>query len=307
MSLRSIWQTGTSAPPMNRVLFLLLAAGLAGCAARPAIIKTDDGIRSGSGHSSMSVSGAGSIIQEKKPDPHGARRIVPVVIAMDVYHLTVPAGAISRNDEFWKRVDEDRIDIGIHDLLLKNGIRIGVGRDADWSYFKGLLGKYPSARSSRGRTEAGREGYVELEMKTGIPEQVIFGIDDHDQDWGRRFEKCDDLLGISFIASTHNPGEATVKVCPIVRGLRRYFRVSVYNEESQFELTQPERLYDMRIEARLPLNDFLIVAPSAAAKMSTSMGHAFLMTDGQAEPIEHCLVIVPRAYRTDDPTVSKGR
>jgi hypothetical protein len=287
---------------MNRLFLLLAPLALAGCAARPTVAPTDDGLRTGFGHSSATVSGAGSNALVKAPDPHGAKRLMPVVIAMDVYHLTVPANAISRNEEFWKRVDEDRIDIGIHDLLLKNGIRIGVGRDADWSYFKGLLGRYPSARSARGRTEAGKEGYVELEMKTGVPEQVIFGLDDHDQDWGRRFEKCDDLLGISFIASTHNPGEATVKVCPIVRGIRRYYRVSVYNEETQFELTQPEHLYDMRIEARLPLNDFLIVAPSEASRNSSSMGHTFLITDGQAEPIEHCLVIVPRAYRTDDPT-----
>ena len=293
---------------MIRLSLLLIAMVLAGCAAHPSPTAIDDGLRTGFGHSSATVSGAGSNAPVKAPDPHGAKRLMPVVIAMDVYHLTVPANAISRNEEFWKRVDEDRIDIGIHDLLLKNGIRIGVGRDADWSYFKGLLGRYPSARSARGRTEAGKEGYVELEMKTGVAEQVIFGLDDHDQDWGRRFEKCDDLLGISFVASTHNPGEATVKVCPIVRGIRRYYRVSVFNEETQFELTQPEHLYDMRIEARLPLNDFLIVAPSeAAARNADSMGHTFLMTEGQAEPIEHCLVIVPRAYRTDDPTTQPGR
>jgi hypothetical protein len=293
---------------MIRLSLLLIAIVLVGCAAHPAPAPADDGLRTGFGHSSATVSGAGSNALVKAPDPHGAKRLMPVVIAMDVYHLTVPANAISRNEEFWKRVDEDRIDIGIHDLLLKNGIRIGVGRDADWSYFKGLLGRYPSARSARGRTEAGKEGYVELEMKTGVSEQVIFGLDDHDQDWGRRFEKCDDVLGISFIASTHNPGEATVKVCPIVRGIRRYYRTTIYNEEMQFELTQPEHLYDMRIEARLPLNDFLIVAPSeAAARNTDSMGHTFLITEGQAEPIEHCLVIVPRAYRTDDPTTPPGR
>ncbi|HEY2588591.1 MAG TPA: hypothetical protein VGI81_22810 [Tepidisphaeraceae bacterium] len=285
---------------------------LAGCAAnhpasKAAPVAADDGLRSASGHSSMSVSNAGALASVVKPDPKGARKIMPVVIALDVYHLTVPAGAISRNDEFWKRVDEDRVDIGVHDLLLKNGIRIGVGRDQEWPYFKGLLGAYPSSRSARGRTEPGKEGYIEIAMKTKVPEQVIFGLDDQGHDWGRRFELCDDLLGISFIASTHNPGEATVKVCPIVRGLRRYFRTTIYNEESQFELTQPEHLYDMRLEARLPLNDFLIVAPSTDAKTSTSMGNVFLTTEGHAEPVEHCLVIVPRAYRTDEPTAPDGK
>jgi hypothetical protein len=291
---------------MIRLALVLATMVLASCTARPAPV--DDGLRMAFGQASGTVSGAGSLAAALNPDPHGARRLPPVVIAMDVYHLTVPAGAISRNDDFWKRVDEDRIDIGIHDLLLKNGIRIGIGHDADWAYFKGLLGRYPSARSARGRTDAGKEGYVELPMKTGVPEQVIFGLDDHDQDWGRRFEKCDDLLGISFIASTHNPGQATVKVCPIVRGIRRYYRTTVYNEEIQFELTQPEHLYDMRIEARLPLNDFLIVAPSeAAAHNVDSMGHTFLITEGQAEPIEHCLVMVPRAYRIDEPATQPGR
>lgn len=293
---------------MIRVSIVLATAVLAGCAARRAAQPSDDGIRMGYGHPSASGSGTRAIMAVSGLDPHGVRHVMPVVIAMDVYHLTVPAGAISRNEDFWKRVDEDHIDIGIHDLLLKNGIRIGVGRDADWPYFKGLLGRYPSARSARGRTDAGKEGYVELTMKSEVPEQVIFGLDDHDQDWGRRFEKCDDLLGISFIASTHNPGEATVKVCPIVRGIRRYYRTTVYNEELQFELTQPEHLYDMRIEARLPLNDFLIVAPSeSAARNVDSMGHTFLITEGQSEPIEHCLVIVPRAYRTDDPTSQPTR
>jgi hypothetical protein len=282
---------------MGRLGIILAVSLLAGCAARPA----DDPLRDASGHSWMKFTGAGSNPAAPKPDPYAPKRVLPVVISLDVYHLTVPWGGISRNEEFWKRVDEDRIDIGTHDLLLKNGIRIGIGRDADWPYFKGLLGKYPTARSLRDRTEAGKEGYIELLMRSGIPEQAILGLDDHNEQWGRRFEQCDDLLGISYVASTHNPGEATVKVCPIVRGLRRYFRVSIFNEESQIELTQPEHLYDMRLETVIPLNDFLIIAPSKEALRSTSMGNTFLMTDGMTTPIEHILVIVPRAYRTDDP------
>jgi hypothetical protein len=283
---------------MTRPLLALIALALAGCAAQPSRTYA---LKKASGHLSKTTASAGANPTPPGVDPYGARRIIPIVISLDVYQLAVPFGAVSGNEEFWKRVDEDRIDIGTHDLLLKNGIRIGLGRDADWHYFKGLLGKYPSARSIRDRTQVGKEGYIELLMRSGVPEQVIFGLDDHNEHWGRRFEKCDDLLGISYIASTHNPGEATVKVCPIVRGLRRYFRVSIFNEETQFELTQPEHLYDMGVEAAIPLNDFMIVAPSKAAKMTTSMGHTFLMTEGNTTPVEHVLVIVPRSYRIDDP------
>jgi hypothetical protein len=289
---------------MKHLWLALAALLLPGCAARTS---GENPLKESSSFSTMSMLGAGSVATAGRNDPRGARQIVPVVILLDVYHLTVPAGAVSRNDDFWKRVDEDRVDLGTHDLLLKNGFRIGIGRDTDWPYFKGLLGKYPSARSSRGRTQAGKEGYVELAMRNAVSEQVILGLDNHGNDWGRRFEKCDDVLGISFIASTHNPGEAIVKVCPIVRGLRRFYQTSIYNDETQFELVQPEHLYDMRIEARLPLGDFLVVGPSIDAWRPTSLGSTFLMSEGSAEPLEHVLVIVPRAFRTDDPTTQPGK
>jgi len=283
---------------MTRRWLALIALMLAGCATHPTGTVA---LSKASGRAAMASAHAGANPTQPGVYPYGARRTIPVVISLDVYQLAVPFGAVSRNEEFWQRVDEDRIDIGTHDLLLKNGIRIGLGRDSDWPYFKGLLGKYPNARSVRDRTQVGKEGYIELLMRSAIPDQVIFGLDDHNEHWGRRFEKCDDLLGISYVASTHNPGEATVKVCPIVRGLRRYFRVSIFNEETQFELTQPEHLYDMGVEAAIPMNDFLIVAPSKAAKMTTSMGYTFLMTEGNTTAVEHVLVIVPRLYRTDEP------
>src|SRR5579864_131540 len=291
---------------MNRRWTALLAALLAGCVARAKTGAAGDDLGAGGGHASALIRNGGSIADASRPDPHSARRSIPVVISLDVYHLTVPAGAVSNNDDFWKRVDEQRVDVATYDLLLKNGVRVGVGHDADWGWFKGLLGKYPAARSARGRTPPGKEGYVELEMHTHVPWQTIFWLDDHDNGIGRTFEKCDDLLGISFIASTHHPGEAVVKVCPIVRGLRRYFHVTILNnEQTDIELAYPEHLYDLRLETMVPLNDFLIVAPSKQAKLPSSIGSTFLISEGKTEPIEHVLVIVPRVYRTDDPADSK--
>lgn len=279
---------------------LSVALTLLGC--NRAVSTPDEGLKSGRGHGSISLTSGGAIAQPSLADPNAARKTPQVVIILDVYHLMLPAGAVSGSDDFWKRIDEDSIDVATHDLLLKNGIRIGLGHDTDWPYFKGLLGKHPSARQNRLRSEPGKEGYLEVEMRTGIPEQSIFGIDDHGIDWGRRFEKCDDLLGISYIASTHNPGEALVKVCPIVRGLRQTFSVSVLNnEETQIEQNHSEHLYDLRCESSVPVNSFLIVCPSkGASQLTTSLGATFLTSEGNAEPIEHVLVLVPRAFRTNE-------
>src|SRR5687767_5663780 len=50
----------------------------------------------------------------------------PAVAALDVYQLTVPLGAVSRSQEFWKRVNETSVDVATCDLLQKNGFRVGV-------------------------------------------------------------------------------------------------------------------------------------------------------------------------------------
>ena len=261
---------------------------------------------SGSGSSSIELRSSGSIAAAPRPDPDAPRHAIPTVLVLDVYHLTVPFGAVSRNAEFWKRVDEDRMDIATHDLLSKNGVRVGLGRDFEWGYFKGLLGQFPSARQQQVRTEPGKVGQFELPIRTGVPYQNIFWLDDRNGLIGRTYEKCDDLLAISFEASTHRPGEAIVKICPLVRGLRREFHVSVMNnEEIEIEQKHPEHLYDLRLESVIPLNDFLIVGPSAQAKFPTGIGNTFLVTDGKTEPTEHVLVIVPRVYRIDDPALDE--
>src|SRR5579859_514682 len=103
-------------------LTMLLAAG---CAPRA----QDEGLRTGSGHSSLSLRSGGSIAAD--PDKDAPRRAPQLVILLDIYDVTVPLGAISGNDEFWKRVDEDQVDVAAHDLLLKNGVRFGIAHDRD--------------------------------------------------------------------------------------------------------------------------------------------------------------------------------
>jgi len=198
------------------------------------------------------------------------------------------------------------VDIATYDLLYRNGVRVGLGRDSEWGYFKGLLAKYPTARQRMGRTQLGKEGYVELPMRSGVPMQHLFWFDDHDELIGRTFEKCEDLWAISFESSAHRPGETIVKLCPLVRGLRRYFfQTLLNNDQTLIQEAQPQQLYDLRLQTAIPLGDFLIVAPSPLAKWPTTIGNTFLVTDGKTEPLEHVFVIIPRVFRTDEPSQTR--
>src|SRR5687767_237771 len=44
---------------------------------------------------------------------------VPYLIQIVAYRITVPAGACSRSEEFWRHVDERVVDVGTYESLYK--------------------------------------------------------------------------------------------------------------------------------------------------------------------------------------------
>ncbi len=212
---------------------------------------------------------------------------------LDVYLVAVPLGAVSRSNEFWKRVDEATVDPATYDLLYKNGIRVGVARTSEWSYFKSIIDQYP-AHSRNASVSGGDAGALQLDMKKAVPWQDIFYFTDENILYGRSYEKSDNLLGISFLQAPRKPGTVRMSVCPTVRSLRKTFEERMHGEEHQFAYVSPEKLYDLNLTTDVPLNSFLVIAPSQMAKWEMSIGAAFFVSDGVAEQFENVLLLVPR-------------
>ena len=212
---------------------------------------------------------------------------------LDVYQITLPLGAVSRSEEFWKRVDEQGVDIGTYDLLQKNGFRVGVAPAGEWGYFKGIIEQYPLVTKKLTVT-AGESGSLELEMKKGIDSQYLFYLSDDNTLRGRTYDKCENLLSVTFQAAPRKAGQVRVTLCPVVRCTRGEFHISVTNEEREYEFVKPERLYDLNLCCDIPVNGFLVLAPSTMAKWSATLGNAFLVDGGAAERFEHVLLMVPR-------------
>src|SRR5262245_6335138 len=57
--------------------------------------------------------------------PRDAQPSVPMVFQLVCYQVSVPAGTVSRNEEFWKKIDEQAIAPAQYDLLRRNGMRLG--------------------------------------------------------------------------------------------------------------------------------------------------------------------------------------
>lgn len=224
------------------------------------------------------------------------------VVQLDVYQLVVPLGAISRSEEFWKHVDEQRIDVGSYDLLRKNGWRIGIAPTAEWNYFRDIIEGYPA--SSRPTVisagAGGGSGALEMTMSEGVPYQNIFYFTDQNVLLGRTFEECDNLISVTLQQAPRKPGEARVTICPTVRSVRKRFEVTNTETGREIRYVYPERLYDLNLRVDVPVAQFLVIAPSPEVKWKTSLGATFLVQDGAAERFEQVLLMVPRVAELEE-------
>lgn len=224
------------------------------------------------------------------------------VVQLEIYRLIIPHGAISRSEEFWKHIDEHEVDVGTYDLLRKNGWRVGTAPSGEWPYFRDIIDAYPASSRPYGLAadQAGGGSHMELMMKQGVPDQNLFYFDDANALYGRTYERGDNLLNISLQQAPRKAGEARVTVCPTIRSLRRRFEVNTRGDEREIRYVHPERLFDLNLQADIPIDHFLVIAPSPEVRWKTSLGAAFLIEDGPAERLEHVLLLVPRVGELEE-------
>src|SRR5258706_9012030 len=224
---------------------------------------------------------------------------VPLLTQMNVYRITVGAGKISRSDEFWKHIDEHAVDVPTYELLYKNGVRVGIAAASEWDYLKEILDQNPAKTQSSGIS--GREARnVDLEMKLKVPYQDLFYFDTTGDLIGRSFDRCDNLLRLSFQPVPRKPGTVRLGLCPVVRSLReRLVPVgdATFNV-TPFQWVHPEQFYELNLSADIPLDGFLVLAPSPEGKWPSSLGNTFLIDDGPTEQTETLLVFRPITFRT---------
>jgi hypothetical protein len=221
----------------------------------------------------------------------------PVSLQIDVYQLVVPQRTISHNEAFWKRVDEQAVDVATYDLLLKNGVRVGVAPVAEWDRFRELMERTPA--QTKLNTMVGATGKpMELPMRKEVRTQHIFYFDKSNQMQGRTYDESANIVTMTVQSAPRKTDTLRIALCPVVRGMRKQLQYSAMNNElGEVAYAVPERLYDMNLCADVPVNTFLIVAPSPQATWPSSIGNSFFVADGTAERMETVLLIVPKAVR----------
>ncbi len=285
---------------MRPVLAILITAAIAvaGCAARHAP-KT-------SAYLPASRIGSPAVQVNAYQPPHLSQSFsastgismgdVPTAIEMTLYKLTVPYGTVSRNEKFWKRIDESVVDVTTYQTLFKNGIRVGEAPTSEWDYFKKIMADNPAVTQvSSLVTVDGRT--VDLPLRKEIPSQDIFYFDSANELHGRSFGPCDNLMTAVLQPAPRKKNTVRLTLCPVVRSMEKRLRYNPDGKDGDFVYLAPEHLYDLNLRADVPVDSFFIVAPSGEATWPTSVGNRFLVNDGAAERTETILLLIPRIIK----------
>ena len=235
--------------------------------------------------------------------PKDAPPPVTYVFQVDVYQLAVPFGTISASEDFWKRVDEQVVDVATHDLLDSNGVRVGCAPLGELQELRKYLAEVTPAQ--RLTVTASDVRNIEIPMKKDLPEQVLFRFDETKRPIGHSFDRCDNLMAISFQPAPRKPGHLRLTLCPLVRSQKKVLSVSPSNEFREIAFVNPERLYDLNLTADIPRDSFLIVTASSYAAEANSVGRAFLTLDGPAQRMEQILLVLPRPYVASEPVAGE--
>lgn len=255
-------------------------------------------------HSDMPIFGS---TESQPPVSHDPRPALQFLVRLNVYQITVPSRAVSRSEAFWKHVEEGPavLDPATHDLLDKNGIRVGIAKQADWDYFRGILMKQ-RAVTQMSTAKSDRPTVMEVSLKPRQDSENLFWYtgDGEGALSGQLFDRVEDRFAIRFLPTPRGDGDVTVSVTPLLRSWRERIDYTMREEEVTPHLQgyYPEYLFDLRLRAVIPYASFMVIGPSLNAHAMPILGRNFLLQDGQGEQFETVLLLSPQAFRLDDPT-----
>ena len=284
------------------VVALALLRLLGGCAAPPPAAPTVHDQSAGSRIVALAQNPAAE--QQSTLDAPPA---MTLVFQVDVYQLSFPSGTYSLNEEFWKHIDEQCVDVTTYDLLYKNGLRVGVAPMSELKSFEHYMqGVVPAQRLNVRATEVRN---IEIEARKDLPEETIFSFDTTSATPpGRSYDRCDNIINLSFTPAPRKQGQLRVTLCPMVRSHRKHLEFSLTNEVREIEYVSPEYLYDLNIRADVPRDGFLILAPSEfAAARATSVGRAFMTREEPTQRTEQVLLVIPHPFRVPDDQATRVR
>lgn len=238
---------------------------------------------------------AAPVTEDAPQHPADAKPARELLYSIELWEIRLPRYGVSADEAFWKRVDEQALDLPTYDVLFKNGMRVGTIPVTDLGAVRTLIDDRKGIRTTV-QGVAGQQ--VEVPIDHDVAGEVVFYLNRSNDLIGRSYDRCDNFFTFSFETTPRNPDQIRLAFTPVVRSHDRKLQYTLTPGKSDREVnvTVEEKHYDVGLATDLPLQSALVIAPSIEAKVTTSIGARFLLINTLSEQRERLLVVVPHAY-----------
>jgi hypothetical protein len=266
-------------------LELALVAALSACAAKHSATQQSDAQAV-----APSVDTASSAYTSTEESAGANYALPPQVILVYLYQFKTPVGFISKNNMFWKYVDEDALDVSTYKLLYRNGLRLGRVAEQNRAKMLGILDDQSSiVQFGWFSTVSGKDG-LPVDMTPELGDQLLFVLGPHGVT-GRWYDLSKDRFAFAFQWERHRIGVVRVTICPVITTQRQRFNYAVADDPDEQSIVRDENLYDLVMRADLGPDETLVLAPSPAADDPYRVGSRFMIRDGPTERLEQILIL----------------
>ena len=242
-------------------------------------------------------------VAELPPDlpeaPSDAARPKSLLYTVELWEILLPRDSVSSDEVFWKRVNEQAIDLSVYDVMFKNGFRVG---ELPVNELNNLLTLIDERKGKRTKLQGTAGKQIEIPIQANIDRQTLFYFNRSNQLIGRSYDKCENVMYLSFETTPRNPDQIRMSLTPAVRGQNRKLQYATVpgREDREIRYASTESHYETNLRLDLPLKSVLVVAPSIEARFPSSLGAAFMVQNTPSEQLERLIVVVPRAFQKDE-------
>jgi hypothetical protein len=216
-------------------------------------------------------------------------------VRLRVIKVQVPRAERGAAEAMWKHVREDAVDGETALRLLRNGIRVGVGRTDWWSPMKKAIDGIPDCRVDEMEDVRIPPSFpLALELDDEPREQTLFYMDDDGILSGGTWPESRNVLRLLHAADDRRRDGLHLQVMPEVRQRLSGFR---YLRTAAGIWQVPRgggRDYPAAgFQVRLAPGEFLVIAPSAQADVYGTLGGAFLTESDNGQQRDTLLFLRP--------------
>lgn len=231
------------------------------------------------------------LVVTTSPPPGLAPTPMSLIPRVTVYRITVPVGSFSANDKIWAQLNEDAIDSKTTVLMAQNGLRAATGAISRWPVIAKLLDT-PGASNDQILVQTDGRSSINVVTRQNVTDQIVVSVDRDLQQQGRTFDRCDDGFRLSMRGVRNKPA-LEVQLEPVVTlGAVSAIRPGV-DLGSHGGFTSEESFEDLRMDATLNADQFLVISAMDPKTSPFSIGTLWLSDSDRVPAVETVLVFVP--------------